>query len=125
MGKKLAAFVCAVTMVFGAAGYLPNSVFETLGGLSASAYYDYDILDNGTVAIVRYTDDYESITLPDFIVDIDKPWSVTAIGDRAFYGKSTIKEVVFSTKIETIGDEAFYNCCNLEAVVMYDSVTTI
>ncbi len=37
MRKKIAAFVCAVTLVFGTAGYMPVNVFDNQGGITASA----------------------------------------------------------------------------------------
>ena len=36
MNKKIIASLCALTLVFGAAGYLPNNAFEKQGGITAN-----------------------------------------------------------------------------------------
>ena len=44
---------------------------------------------------------------------------VTAIGERAFYGKSTINHLVLGAQLLTIGDYAFAECKNFDDITCY------
>ena len=44
---------------------------------------------------------------------------VTAIGERAFYGKSTINHLVLGAQLSTIGDYAFTECKNFDDITCY------
>ena len=44
---------------------------------------------------------------------------VTAIGERAFYGKSTINHLVLGAQLSTIGDYAFAECRNFDDITCY------
>ena len=44
---------------------------------------------------------------------------VTAIGERAFYGKSTINHLVLGAQLSTIGDYAFAECKNFDDITCY------
>ena len=45
--------------------------------------------------------------------------NVTAIGENAFAGISTLKKVTIGESVKTIYDRAFYNCVNLETIFNY------
>ncbi|MBR4868539.1 MAG: leucine-rich repeat protein, partial [Clostridia bacterium] len=51
--------------------------------------------------------------------------SVTAIGERAFYGCTGLTSVSIPDGVTTIGDSAFRDCSSLESVAIPGSVTTI
>ena len=53
------------------------------------------------------------------------PYSVTAIGDRAFSNCKSLQSVTIPYSVTTIGDRAFSNCKSLQSVTMPDSVTSI
>ena len=57
-----------------------------------------------------------SFTIPD---------SVTIIGKSAFYGCSTLANIIIPDSIIVISDSAFYGCSNLTSVTIPDGVTTI
>ena len=50
--------------------------------------------------------------------------SVTAIGENAFAGISTLKKVTIGESVKTIGEQAFYNCVNLETIFNYRQTPT-
>ena len=53
------------------------------------------------------------------------PATVTAIGDRAFYGCQNLTSVTVPDTVEAIGSEAFSQCGNLKTIVVGDSVKEI
>ena len=50
--------------------------------------------------------------------------NVTAIGENAFAGISTLKKVTIGESVKTIYDRAFYNCVNLETIFNYRPTPT-
>ena len=50
--------------------------------------------------------------------------SVTAIGENAFAGISTLKKVTIGESVKTIQNNAFYNCVNLETIFNYRPTPT-
>ena len=50
---------------------------------------------------------------------------VTAIADRAFYGKSALTGITISANVKSIGKYAFTGCSNLQTVTFEGSPTTI
>lgn len=61
------------------------------------------------------------------ISSITIPAAVTAIGENAFSGRSSLKTVTFApgSRLTTIGDYAFYECSKLSSINFPDSVTNI
>lgn len=66
-----------------------------------------------------------NITIPNTIVFENDVYSVTAIGEKAFYDNSQLNNVVFPNGIVSIGDDAFYQCRALDNLVMPESITSI
>ncbi len=80
---------------------------------------DY-VMENGVV--LGYTGSDKKLTIP------DKDYSgnpVTAIGDSAFAGNTTITSVNLPASLTQIGAQAFEGCSSLESVNTPNSVTTI
>ncbi len=50
--------------------------------------------------------------------------NVTAIGENAFAGISTLKKVTIGESVKTIQNNAFYNCVNLETIFNYRPTPT-
>ena len=50
--------------------------------------------------------------------------NVTAIGENAFAGISTLKKVTIGESVKTIHNNAFYNCVNLETIFNYRQTPT-
>lgn len=57
-----------------------------------------------------------SFTVPNF---------VSAIGENAFYGNETLKDIIIPEGITTIGSAAFYKCSSLEYVKLPGSIKMI
>ncbi len=92
-------------------------------GITPSSYFRFDLLKDGSYEIrPRHSILLlEKVVLPDSYNG--KP--VTSIGENAFAGYNSIKDIVIPDSIKTIGDFAFYNCSSLEKVDIPQSVKTI
>ncbi len=51
--------------------------------------------------------------------------NVTTIGDFAFYGMASLKQVTIGAKVERIGEKTFYNCKELTTVTFGNSIKSI
>ena len=99
----------------------------TLYAMWQSQWFDYEIIDNEATIIDSNLDaSTTTIEIPSAIRDVDgKDYSVTTIGDSAFYDCNNLTSVVIPNSVTTIGDYAFYDCSSLTSVVIPNSVTTI
>ena len=99
----------------------------TLYAMWQSQWFDYEIIDNEATIIDSNLDaSTTTIEIPSAIRDVDgKDYSVTTIGDSAFYDCNNLTSVVIPNSVTTIGSSAFYGCNNLTSVVIPNSVTTI
>ncbi len=57
--------------------------------------------------------------------NIKFPKTLEVIGERAFRDATSLSDVVFNDKIQTIGAQAFYNCQNLSDITIPASVVEI
>ncbi len=95
----------------------------------------YNLIPKGNVAEVTYKSkdqngtiqsDYSgTITIPEKFTYEGVEYSVTTIGEHAFYGCSRLTSVTIPNSINSIGDGAFQNCTGLTSVELPNSVTTI
>ena len=67
----------------------------------------------------------EKLIIPDVIKVAGKTMMITEIAEKAFCGRSELKEVVMGSGITKIGDSAFENCKNLTKISIGDHVTVI
>ena len=74
----------------------------------------------------NYYTKYEgSVTIPKSVTYNGTTYSVTSIGERAFYGCSGLTSVVIPNSVTSIGSMAFYDCSGLTSVTIPNSVTSI
>lgn len=77
--------------------------------------FTYNVFNDDTIEITKYNKSEESISIPSEINDN----AVVRIGDHAFNGCTSIKEIYLPSDIETIGKSAFENCTKLEGISFY------
>ena len=65
------------------------------------------------------------IKIPEKIHEKSGDYTVTAIGNRAFWECTSLKEVTIPQSVTSIGDKAFYDCRGLTSVTIPQSVTSI
>ncbi len=78
-------------------------------------------VENYEAVITAYKGDSSWVTVPEYLYDpndetYENYWSVTTIGERAFYGNTVITDLTLSEEVVTIEKEAFRGCTNLKSV---------
>ena len=74
-----------------------------------------------------YSEGYTgNVVIPESVIYNEKNYSVTSIGNRAFYDCSGLTSVVIPNSVTSIGERAFYDCSGLTGeLVIPNSVTSI
>lgn len=94
----------------------------------------YYILDgtNKTATVTWGVKKYEStpkytgnITIPSVVNDGTKDYTVTAIGDHAFYECTGLTSITIPEGVTSIGESAFYACSGLTSVSLPESLESI
>ena len=86
-------------------------------------YYNFD---GDNAIVVENPSVYQgSVVIPSSVNYNSKDYSVTSIGDNAFYGCSGLTSVTIGNSVTSIGDFAFYDCSGLTSIVIPNSVTSI
>ena len=65
------------------------------------------------------------VVIPDAVTYNDVSYSVTSIGNNAFYYCSGLTSITIPGSVTSIGSEAFYYCRSLTSVIIPDGVTSI
>lgn len=82
--------------------------------VSALSYgdFEYEVLDDNTIAITDYTGNNRNVTLPTSI----KGKSVSTIARMVFYYNDSVQTVNIGSNISSVDSEAFYYCPNLQKI---------
>ena len=110
---------------------LTTLILSVFFSISASAYsvevdgIYYDT--SGTTATVtsggvKYSGD---IVIPEYITYKNSNYSVTSIGNSAFYYCESLTSVTIPNSVTSIGESAFARCSSLTSVTIPNSVTSI
>ena len=83
--------------------------------------FQYRILEDGTVEILKYLGKRRFITIPDYI----EGRQVSSIGDGAFAGESRLRRILLPHYLKRIGDAAFMGCTNIVTFVLPNEVESI
>jgi len=76
---------------------------------------------NGVYTVTDYTGTATEVVIP----RLYKGKKITSIGNRAFYGCTSLTSVTIPDSVTSIGNYAFRNCTSLTSVTIGDSVTSI
>ncbi|MDD6782617.1 MAG: leucine-rich repeat protein, partial [Bacteroidales bacterium] len=95
-------------------------------------YYDFNAANLTATVTYRggsynsYTGEYTGdVVIPATVTYDGNTYSVTSIGEFAFYGCSGLTSVTIPNSVTSIGRYAFYNCSGLTSVTIGNSVTSI
>ena len=80
--------------------------------------FEYGITSTNEVQVVRYTGTAESLTILGEVNNGSETYTVTAIGNHAFFGNQQLKEVTIPDSVQSIGGHAFYNNPKLHRVTV-------
>ncbi len=87
---------------------------------------NYNITSQNTVAVTSITSGYTGvINIPSTVAHSGTTYSVTSIGDTAFYDNDSLILVIIPNSVTFIGERAFRMCANLTTVSIPNSVTYI
>ena len=88
-------------------------------------YYNY-LDDEGTVEVTKFSVRYSGdVNIPSAVTYSGAAYSVTAIGDSAFFDCVGLTSVTIPSSVSSIGKYAFWDCTRLTAVNIPNSVTTM
>ena len=99
-----------------------NGVYYNLDGNKREAQVTY----NESAPADSYSSSYSgAVTVPQVVTYEGKEYTVTSIGEEAFFENIGLTSVTIPNSIKSIGDKAFYGCSALTSVTIPNSVTTI
>ena len=87
----------------------------------------YNLITKAKVAEVKenpnkYNGD---IVIPSTLVYNEIKYNVTSIGERAFYGCTSLTSISIPNSVTSIGDYTFYGCRDLTSITIPNSITDI
>ena len=86
----------------------------------------YYVYENTATVTKNGSDSYTgSIVIPETITYNGETYSVTSIGDYAFYACSGLTALTIPNSVTSIGRSAFFGCSGLTALTIPNSVTSI
>ncbi len=118
------AVVACMACAIGASAYSFSSVYN-----GKTIYYNITNSSAKTVE-VTYKDSNKNsysgaITIPETVTYNGTTYTVTAIGEDAFYGSESMTSISMPNTVASLGWQSFYNCSGLKSVTIPNAVTTI
>ena len=94
----------------------------TVGGIS----YSVNTTNKTASVVSNYYGVYSgNIIIPETIIYDNTTYSVTSIGEDAFYGCSGLTSAIIGNSVKSIGESAFDSCSGLTSVTIGNSVKSI
>ena len=88
--------------------------------------FEFGVPSGGTVSVTGYSGTVPaSLTIPATYTDNDVTYTVTAVSDRAFQNKTSIRSVTFPASLTSIGGFAFNGCTGLTSLTFPESLESI
>ena len=82
--------------------------------------------EDSTASVTDYTANFTgAVTIPSSITVDGTAYTVTTIGNGAFYNCTKLTEIIIPDSVTSIGNSAFYWCTKLTEIIIPDSVTSI
>ena len=115
--KLLRAFVAIAMMLI---GWLPSLAYDFQVDCIS-----YNIISSTKVEVTSSPGSSGNVVIPEKVTYSGTTYSVTKIGDKAFYLCSGLTSLSIGNSVTEIGDEAFYFCSGLTNVTIGNSLTEI
>ncbi|MEE1060579.1 MAG: leucine-rich repeat domain-containing protein [Ruminococcus sp.] len=121
--KKIIAVILSATMLLSVSSTAISVTAAEINTASSvsetSGDFEYEVLDDGTVEITKYTGSATEFEIPS---EIDGK-KVTSIGSSAFYNCTSLENIIIPDSVTSIEDFAFAYCSSLKSATIPDSVT--
>lgn len=109
--KLIAGVMTSVVLLTGASMYAPENYNPfNIGTVQAAEQtqgdYRYEIKEDGTVAITKYTGIETKVTLPT-VIDGKKVTEIKTLGTDVLFGNTNVEYVIVPEGVRVIGDSAF------------------
>lgn len=85
----------------------------------------YRVTSENEVSVVACDENNTIIEIPEMVTNNGQTYSVTSIGNDAFYGITTISRITLPNTITNIGASAFRQCTGLDSINIPNGVVTI
>ena len=123
IGKKVLSLLLATVILLGTVPFSGsgNLFAPTASAVHVEGNYTYEIFDG--IAIILLVND--SISGDVIIPSTLGGYTVTVIGEQAFYNHTSITSVLIPNTVTSIGERAFQSCTALTNITIPDSVNSI
>ncbi len=114
-------FISVLLVLVTVMGLLPVMPANMTADAASEGIYTYDVID-GKATITKVDKSAAGkVTVPSKLGG----YTVAAVGNSAFYGCSSMTEVILPTTVQSIGAYAFQNCSAMTAINIPNGVTGI
>lgn len=110
---------------FSAVAPTGQTLYYNINGSEVSVTYPGSVSESLHDAYDGFTSPSGSLEIPSSVTFNGTTYSVTSIGDYAFFGCSGLSSVTISNSVTSIGHAAFFGCSGLSSMTIPNSITSI